>query len=140
MAGQCGAGQIPPLPSKERVVKKVYAAIAIVAGLAAGCATDKKPASAEGTPGALDVMPANEPTPMPVLAANAPVPSSVIAAPDTVTTQTPVSSAAGASYTVKKGDTLYKLARSTTATASSGSELRRRIPAFLRSRCGLDRL
>jgi 5'-nucleotidase/UDP-sugar diphosphatase len=111
MAGQCGAGQIPPLPSKERVVKKVYAAIAIVAGLAAGCATDKKPASAEATPGALDVMPANEPTPMPVLAANAPVPSSVIAAPDTVTTQTPVSSAAGASYTVKKGDTLYKLAR-----------------------------
>ena len=93
-------------------MKRVYAAIAIVAGLAAGCASDKKPATADATPGALDVMPANQPTPMPVLAANTPTPSSVIAAPDTVTTQTPVASAAGgASYTVKKGDTLYKLAR-----------------------------
>ncbi len=92
-------------------MKSVFAAIAIAAGVAAGCATDKKPASADAAPGALDVMPANQPAPMPVMASNTPAPAPVMAAPDTVTTQTPVASANGSSYTVKKGDTLYKLAR-----------------------------
>lgn len=90
-------------------MKRVFAAIAVVAGLAAGCATDKKPASADAAPGALDVMPANEPTP--VIATNTPAQVPVMAAPDTVTTQTPIACASGSSYTVKKGDTLYKLAR-----------------------------
>jgi 5'-nucleotidase/UDP-sugar diphosphatase len=46
-----------------------------------------------------------------VMATNTSVPAPVMAAPDTVTIQTPAASANGSSYTVKKGDTLYKLAR-----------------------------
>ena len=92
-------------------MKKCVAAVAIVAGLAAGCATDKKPATADLSASALDVTPSYTPAPMPMPIASAtPAPSQVLAEPDTVTTQTP-GSAAGGSYTVKKGDTLYKLAR-----------------------------
>lgn len=92
-------------------MKSVFAAIAIVAGLAAGCASDKKPASADATPGALDVSSANNPAPMPVIATNTPAPMPMMSAPDTATTQTPSASTGSGSYTVKKGDTLYKLAR-----------------------------
>lgn len=56
-------------------------------------------------------MPVGKPEPMTAVAMNTPAPMPVTAAPDTVTTQTPTGSGAGGSYTVKKGDTLYKLAR-----------------------------
>jgi nucleoid-associated protein YgaU len=98
-------------------VKKHFAAIAIVAGLAAGCATDKKPLTADmSASSALDVNSPAPAAPMPMpLATATPVPSQSIGAPDTVAMQTTTpevgSSAGGSSYTVKKGDTLYKLAR-----------------------------
>jgi nucleoid-associated protein YgaU len=96
-------------------VKTVYAALVLMAALAAGCSMGQKPATADATPGALDVMPAANPepmAPMPVVTTSTPAPMPVIAAPDTVTTQTPIASAAGgSSYTVKKGDTLYRLAK-----------------------------
>jgi len=113
MPGELWGGIDPAIaPSRRRVVKNVFAAIAVVAAVAAGCATDKKPAITDGSPGALDVTPAANPAPAPLVVTNTPAPMPIIAAPDTVTTQTPVASAVGgSSYTVKKGDTLYRLAK-----------------------------
>jgi 5'-nucleotidase/UDP-sugar diphosphatase len=101
---------------RSRAVKKSLAGIAIVAGLAAGCATEQKPPAADLSASALDVTttPAAAPAPEPMpLASATPVSSQSMAAPDTVMTQTPsaASSAGGSSYVIKKGDTLYKLAK-----------------------------
>jgi len=86
-------------------VKRFAAAMILVTGIAAGCGGNKKPA---------DTQPQAEITPVqPAVAAYTPTP-----APAPVTTVTPeaptatVVATAGGSYTVKKGDTLWKIAQS----------------------------
>lgn len=88
-------------------------ALAIAAGVAAGCATDKKPQTSMA-PSPLDVTAPGPAMPEPVTSYT-PAPAPTLAAPDTVmpVTATPsyASAAAGSTYVVKKGDTLYKIAR-----------------------------
>jgi len=84
-------------------VKRFAAAMLLVTGIAAGC-SDKKPAT---TPQA-------EITPVPVAPAAyvptpAPAPVTTVTPPD-ATASTTVATAGG-SYTVKKGDTLWKIAQ-----------------------------
>ena len=90
-------------------MKKFALSLTIAAAMATGCAEQKKPTAT--SPLALDVNPPAQ-TVTPV-AAYTPAASPVLAAPDTVTTQTPSASIAGAgsTYTVKKGDTLFKIAK-----------------------------
>ena len=108
--------QGPVYSAKEIAVKKTFAMGLMLAAIAAGCSsTSKKTPTASVTEPLAPEPVAYQPAPQPY------TPSPVSAQPVTYdSTQTPVASASpalgaagsGGSYTVKRGDTLYSIARS----------------------------
>ena len=106
--------------AKEPAVKKTW--MLVLAGLVAGCQAQKPAAEPSAaaraiSPAVLDVTaptPAASTTPAPAYVAPQPA-NEPVAAPAAAVTQTPTvaaaPAAAGSSYTVKKGDTLFHIAK-----------------------------
>ncbi len=97
-------------------MKQMIFAIVIMAGLAAGCTTYNKPQTSMA-PSPLDVTAPGPAMPEPVTSYT-PSPAPTLAAPDTVMPapatpaySTAATGATGSTYVVKKGDTLYRIAR-----------------------------
>ena len=91
-------------------MKKQMIGMMALAALVGGCATEKQSSTRGGLrPGVLDVSPTPLPAatnPQPLAALQAPEQPAAPAAPAAFTP-----AAGGSSYTVQKGDTLYKIAR-----------------------------
>ena len=90
---------------------KKFAALAIVAGLGRRLCPGQEAYHHRSLPlfNGSDANPAASTAPLAPMASY--MPTAAMASPDTVSTQTPTGGASGSSYTVKKGDTLYKIAR-----------------------------
>jgi len=92
----------------------LLAAVALTAAVAGGCSSNNKQAATGGKPPLQPLVTDIAPLPPTPVYAPAPIqPVQPAAAPAVATAAEPVTAAAtvGGAYTVKRGDTLYKIAR-----------------------------